>query len=224
MSFRIWVRDNLFTPAKRLSARAEVRRYLARHPARRLNIGAGGNRLRGWLNVDRFPPPGVTFMDATERLPCRDATFETILCEHMIEHVAKADALHLLREMKRLLVPGGRVRVVTPDLDWFSRRILEPVPAGAQDDAYRAFLDERNGRRDTSWCDAMNLCFYEHGHRYIWSIEELEAAMREAGFSDRVVTRAGEVRDPAFADAEGHPRLIGHLVNSLEAFAIEARA
>jgi len=223
MSLRTWFRDNIFTVIKRGTAPIEIRRYLARHGSPRLNIGSGGNRLSGWLNVDRFPPPGATFLDATRRLPFADRTFDVVLCEHMIEHVAKPDALHLLREIKRLLRPGGTVRIVTPDLDWFAARILRPVPAGEPDDAYRAFLAERKGLAHVSWCDAINMCFYEHSHCYIWSIAELGDAMRQAGLYDLKVTRAGHPHDAVFEGLEGHPRLIGDLVNSLEAFAIEAR-
>ncbi|MET0251902.1 MAG: methyltransferase domain-containing protein [Novosphingobium sp.] len=223
MTMRVWVRDNLAAPAKRVLAPMEVRRYLSRHDEPRLNIGCGGNRLPGWLNVDRFPPFGVTFMDATTRLPFDDGTFAAVLCEHMIEHVPKSDAIHLLGELARILAPGGAVRIVTPDLGWLASRVLAPVPDGAPDETYRTFLSERHGGTPVSWCDAINLCFYEHSHCYIWSIEELSEQMQSAGFKDLAVMRAGASKDPQFENVDGHPRLIGELVNSLEAFAIEAR-
>lgn len=224
MSVRTWVRDNLFSVAKRVTGQTEIQRYFAKASAPRLNIGCGGNRVPGWLNVDRFPPPGVTFMDATKRLPFDDATFEAILCEHMIEHIPKATAIDLVAEMRRVLRPGGLARIVTPDLNWFSRRIIEAVPAGDPDDTYRAFLRDWHHQPEISWCDAVNLCFYEHGHCYIWSIEELRGAMEAAGFVDIVVTRAGRPASPTFSGAEGHPKLMGELPNALEAFGIEGRS
>jgi len=224
MSARTWFRDNVFSVGKRAMAGGEIRRYLARHTSHKLNIGCGGNRVPGWLNVDRFPPPGVTFMDATARLPFADATFEAVLCEHMIEHVPKSAALHLLVEVRRVLRPGGVARIVTPDLDWFSRRILEPIPTDAPDQAYRDFLRRWHKQSNISWCDAINVCFYDHGHRYIWSTAELREAMEAAGLVAIVITRAGQPVDAVFTGAEGHPKLIGEEPNALEAFGIEGRS
>lgn len=224
MSVRTWVRDNIFSVGKRAVGPMEIRRYLSRTPQRRLNIGCGGNRIPGWLNADRFPPPGVTFLDATKALPFEDAGFDAILCEHMIEHIPKGDAIALIAEMRRILRPGGIARLVTPDLNWFARRIIEEAPAGAPDERYREFLRGWHKQADISWCDAINLCFYEHGHRYIWSIEELRGAMEAAGFTDLVVTRAGRPDAAVFAGVEGHPRIMGEEPNALEAFGIEGRA
>ncbi len=223
MSARTWIRDNVFSVAKRAVGPTEIRRYLARQQQRRLNVGCGGNRIPGWLNADRFPPPGVTFMDATKPLPFDDAAFDAVLCEHMVEHIPKAAGIALIGEFRRILQPGGIARLVTPDLNWFARRIIEAVPAGGRDDTYRAFLRDWHQLPEVSWCDAINLCFYEHGHRYIWSIEELRGAMEAAGFVDIVVTRAGRPSSAVFADAEGHPRIMGEEPNALEAFGIEGR-
>lgn len=221
-SLRSWIKHGLFVPSKKLTARREISRYLARTPAPRLNIGAGGNRVRGWLNLDLSPSPGVSFMDASRKWPFGDASIDAILCEHMIEHVSKSLGTHLLREARRTLKPGGWLRVVSPDLDWLARRILEP--ATPSDERYLQFINGFFDRRATSWCDAINLCFYEHGHRYIWSIDELRSELKRAGFSELTVTRAAFPTHPVFRGAEGHPRLIGAENDAIEAFAIEAMA
>lgn len=224
MRIRTWVRDYIFSIGKRALRRREIRHYLATETNHRLNIGCGGNRISGWLNVDRFPPPGATFVDATIVLPFDDATFRAILCEHMIEHIPKAAAIYLLGEMRRILLPGGIARIVTPDLDWFSRRIVEPSPIGAVDDEYLIFLRNWHNQNKTSWCDAINLCFYDHGHRYIWSVRELCELMEGAGFVDIAITRAGHSDNPMFSGVDGHGRLIGELPNALEAFGLEGRS
>lgn len=206
-----------------MRSHVEIRRYFANTACARLNIGCGGNRIPGWLNADCSPPPRATFVDATERLPFNDAQFEAILCEHMIEHIAKSAAIDLLGEMRRTLRPGGVVRIVTPDLAWFSRRIIEPASLDAPDEAYRSFLNTWHRCGDISWCDAINLCFYEHGHRYIWSPEELRRQMEAAGFIDIIMTRAGHPDAASFAGAEGHARIMGAEPNALEAFGLEGR-
>lgn len=219
---RRWLRDTLFAPAKRLTAQYELQRYLRDNPEPKLNIGAGGNRIPGWLNVDLFPPPGVTHMDASLRWPFETGSIHAVLCEHMIEHVPKSLGEHILRETRRVLKPGGWLRVVTPDLNWFSSRIL--APASQAEEAYLTYLSGFLGKPVDSWCDAINLCFYEHGHQYIWSIEELKASLVRAGFSDFQITRAAMPVQDVFHGVEGHPRLVGVENDAIEAFAIEAMA
>lgn len=216
------VKTQLFVPAKKLISKQEIQRYLSNTPAPRLNIGAGGNRIPGWLNLDLAPSPGVTFMDASLRWPFRDGSIDAILCEHMIEHVPKSLAIHMLAEMRRTLRPGAWARIVTPDLNWFASRIL--TPSSPSDDGYLRFLGGFMKRPSTTWCDAVNVCFYEHGHRYIWSIEELRSVLNTAGFSELTVTRAACPKHAIFEGVEGHPRMIGVENDALEAFAIEAMA
>lgn len=221
-AMRAWVKSNVFVPVKRVSASYEVKRYLSRTTTPRINIGAGGNRIRGWLNLDLYPAPGVVYMDASLRWPFADASIDAILCEHMIEHVPKSLGVHLLHEMSRILQPGGWVRIVTPDLNWLASRILNPSST-RQEESYLEFLNTFMKRKSTSWCDAVNLCFYEHGHRYIWSIEELQSQLMAAGFSELTITRAACPVQQVFAGTEGHPKMIGVENDAIEAFAIEAR-
>jgi hypothetical protein len=160
-------------------------------------------------------------MDAAHPWPFAERSLDAVLCEHMIEHVPKRVGLHMLREMRRTLKPDGWVRIVTPDLTWLARRILQP--ASQAETRYLRFLDQFMGGRVNSWCDVANVCFYEHGHRYIWSIEELRSELRGCGFGELTVTRAGQPRQAVFAGCEGHPRVIGAENDAIEAFAIEAK-
>jgi predicted SAM-dependent methyltransferase len=221
MKLKKWIKRTVFVPGKRVVSQSEIERYLRRTDARKINVGAGGNRAQGWLNLDLDPAPGITYMDASQRWPFEDRSLDAILCEHMIEHVPKELARYMFREMRRTLKPRHWVRVVTPDLNWFAQRIL--AASSRAEDGYLQFLNSFLKRDRTTWCDAVNLCFYEHGHRYIWSTEELQAELRAAGFQDSVVTRAAQPEQTVFADVEGHPRLIGEVNDALEAFAIEAR-
>lgn len=227
MSLRSFVRSKVkrsFVTGKRVVSGHEIARYLNSTTTPRLNIGAGGNRVSGWLNLDLEPAPGVVFMDASERWPFADGSIDAIMCEHMIEHLPKEVGLHLLREMRRTLRPGGWLRVVTPDLTWLASRILTPAATTDGEADYLNFINGFMKRSKTTWCDAVNLCFYEHGHRYIWSIDELKAEIAGYGFCDLIVTRAAAPHHELFRGVEGHPRLIGEAIDALEAFAVEARA
>jgi SAM-dependent methyltransferase len=62
-------------------------------------------------------PQGVAIARAdAARTPFRDACFERVLCSEVLEHVA--DDAAVLREIRRVLVPGGRVAITVPNADY----------------------------------------------------------------------------------------------------------
>lgn len=93
----------------------------------RLQLGASGEHaVAGWLNVDGVraaAPDGVeqlyhAFAGNKPKLPLPDGSCELIYASHMLEHLsfyAPATADAMMREMNRLLAPGGRLRLVVPD-------------------------------------------------------------------------------------------------------------
>src|SRR5262245_43358548 len=107
--------------ARLLAARA--RRELA--SARRLHLGCGPNLLTGWANVDLRSAAGVVELDLAHALPVADDSVELIYSEHFIEHLDRGDGERLLRECRRVLKPGGRIRISTPDLQAAARFYLE---------------------------------------------------------------------------------------------------
>jgi 2-polyprenyl-6-hydroxyphenyl methylase/3-demethylubiquinone-9 3-methyltransferase len=95
-----------------------------------------------------------------EKLPFRDHSFELVLCLDVLERVD--DVTTSLREVRRVLRPGGRILVRTLNRtvkskvirSWILRRLLRSVPAGEEE-----------------W------------ERYL-TPGELAAALRSAGFAD----------------------------------------
>jgi SAM-dependent methyltransferase len=60
-------------------------------------------------------PPGCQFARAnfeTEKLPWPDGSINAITCMHLVEHLQTIEPL--MREIARLLAPGGRVYFETP--------------------------------------------------------------------------------------------------------------
>lgn len=90
-----------------------------------LNVGCGLHFHPDWVNVDVVPASSeVIAADVRKGLPFADEAFDAVYCSHVLEHLLQQDAARLLRHMRRVLRPGGVIRVVVPDLEALAREYL----------------------------------------------------------------------------------------------------
>jgi SAM-dependent methyltransferase len=89
-------------------------RLVAGSVGRRLTVGCGHNIRAGWVNLDIAPLPGVDVVHDLDDvpLPFDNDTFDFIECEDILEHVN--DMVAVMRELHRILRPGGRLHVQGP--------------------------------------------------------------------------------------------------------------
>jgi predicted SAM-dependent methyltransferase len=197
--------------------RRVARRYVASDADPRLHIGAGPMRLPGWLNTDLIS--GDVYLDLTRPLPFRDATFSYVFGEHVIEHIDERSATRALRELHRVLRPGGVLRLTTPDL----RKIIDiyadrnPVIDRA---AYARFLGELTGIRFERGCQMLNAYMRLWGHQYIYDEEDLSVRLYEAGFAHVERREPGESAHELLRGLERHGG--EDWVNRAEAMCLEA--
>jgi predicted SAM-dependent methyltransferase len=139
-------------------------------------------------------------MDITGALPVAADTVDWVYAEHLIEHVTLKAGIAWLTEVKRILRPGGLLRVTTPDLRVYAQ-------AYVNDDGFFGKHRRRMNRALTGVAPAMpargafmfNQLFYVYGHRWLYDREELTYALTAAGFAeDGIAVRA--YRDGAIAD------------------------
>jgi SAM-dependent methyltransferase len=83
----------------------------------RINLGAGDDRIEGFLNVDVLPGPNVdVVVDLNARPWSIDSeSVEHIRAYHVFEHLA--DKAGTLNECYRVLVPGGLLEFEVPTTD-----------------------------------------------------------------------------------------------------------
>ncbi|MDA1000121.1 MAG: methyltransferase domain-containing protein, partial [bacterium] len=113
-----WVKRQLWCLFCRAIRTGKINAYLRAHPVRKLQIGAGHAALDDWLNTDFSPKDSrFVYLDACRRFPFPDDSFDYIFCEHLIEHLSFPEARYMMGECFRVLKPGGKIRVSTPDLD-----------------------------------------------------------------------------------------------------------
>jgi predicted SAM-dependent methyltransferase len=130
------------------------RRVRSRAGIVKVNLGTGIEAAYGWLD------------DFEDELPFEPDSVDFIFCSHVLEHFFREDATRLLREMLRVLKPGGRVRICVPDLAHAVRLYQQ----GAQREALQMFFTGERGRFDQ--------------HRYMYDYHLLAALLEEQGFDD----------------------------------------
>lgn len=159
--------------------------YFRGHAVKKLNIGCGRRLLNGWLNADFKPySKKIICLDATKPFPFDPETFDYVYCEHMIEHISYTQGLRMLAECLRVLKPGGKIRVVTPDLYFITglcRRDKSPLQTEYIKHATDRWMDERPPRYDAPF--VVNNHFYSWGHQFLYDEETLRDSLITAGFT-----------------------------------------
>jgi len=77
-----------------------------------LYIGGAGRSVDGYINLDLFPMAGVDVVADAETLPFPANLFQRVECDAVLEHVC--DPHRVMREIERVLAPGGYAHLVTP--------------------------------------------------------------------------------------------------------------
>lgn len=180
----------------------------------KLQFGAGLDGPDGWVNVDASPTlrlqrlpligplmatrvgphfsPRVRPGNIARGLPYPDGAAQFVYSSHVLEHLSHEDALRAIREVYRLLVPGGTFRSVLPDLRVLVERYLE------DDTAHAASALMRNSglgteTRPSGMGGRVRDWLGNSRHLWMWDYAELEASLLEAGFVD--------VRQASFNDS-----------------------
>lgn len=106
---------------------------------RLLNLGCGARSHPAWHNLDLHPQrPGVMRHDVTRPLPFPATHFDAVYHAHLLEHLPPAQAPTLLAECRRVLRPGGVLRIVVPDLEQLARLYLDAAERAWHGDAEAA--------------------------------------------------------------------------------------
>ena len=181
-----------------------LRLYLENSQVKKLQIGSSSNILEGWFNVDILPfYKGALFLDATQPFPFKDETFNYIFSEHMIEHITYNESLAMLSECYRVLKPGGKIRLATPDLETLAGLYVKNK-SDEQKQYIKSVIDRwlpniANYRESF----VINKIF-EFNHKFIWDCSTLKDTLESIGFVDVIRSEPGKSDDEVFQNIDVH--------------------
>ena len=90
---------------------------MAGQAVRRLNWGCGGHTLPGWINTDVKDGDGIDLScDIRQGLPLETGSIDYAVSIHALPEVPYSELVPVLTELRRVLKPGGVLRLALPDL------------------------------------------------------------------------------------------------------------
>jgi SAM-dependent methyltransferase len=215
---------------------------------RRVNIGCGPDAPANWINIDGswnawfthhpglrkfFEAIGLfrkgsgeqwrvrpVVHDITKPLPFATNSIAAIYGSHVLEHLYRSDAIRLLAESKRVLKPGGILRLVVPDVQTMARNYLATKDAQREDrldenavPAADVLNDQLGFRSPTPPSGSFVFKFYAiwkdfHHHKWMYDSHSLAKLMAEAGFTGVAEKSFCQSEIPGIEEVEVGPRVL----------------
>ncbi|HWB54607.1 MAG TPA: methyltransferase domain-containing protein [Tepidisphaeraceae bacterium] len=188
-----------------------------------VQYGCGLCAPDGWLNFDASPtlraqrmpiigrvigsrlgpafPAAVRYGDIRAGLPVPDGSCAGVYCSHVLEHLALSDFRKALANTYRILRPGGRFRLIMPNL----RLLAEEYMAADNADAAIQFMMESclgQRQRPHGFKGMLHEWIGNAQHRWMWDYPSLERELRQTGFINIRPAKMGDSGDAHFAACE----------------------
>jgi predicted SAM-dependent methyltransferase len=170
---------------------------------RKVQFGCGGNKIESWENYDRE-------IDITKPLPFPDDSIKFALAEHVLEHVHVHDGFRFLKELYRVMEPGGTARICVPGIDVLFEKY------GPE---YAHFM-QFHKLGDGSLASAMDSIVYGFEHQAVYTVQTITILAKVAGFEvKRCQPRVSDI--PELNDLDAHWTAIGEMANATESIVVE---
>jgi SAM-dependent methyltransferase len=174
---------------------------------RRLNWGCGNHPEPGWINSDRKSGPGIDICcDIRDGLPVPDASLDYVVSIHALPEVPYEDLVPTLVELRRVLRPGGTLRLALPNLD----NAVDAYRSGDRD----YFLIPDDDMRTIGGKLITQLVWYGYS-RTLFVAEFAEELLQRAQFSQVHHVLMGETVSP-------YPDIVSLDSRPKESFFVEA--
>jgi SAM-dependent methyltransferase len=161
----------------------------------------------------------VLVHDVRKPLPFPDNSLSVVYASHLLEHLHFEEGQRLLKECYRVLLPGGVVRMVVPDL----RVIMEDYLAGKKDEAPYGDRVTANAadlvnhrlmyRPIKPATGSLPYRIYSaltdfHSHKYMYDSDSLAYHLQQIGFTEVAIRPYLDSRIPGLEQVEIERRVV----------------
>ncbi len=172
-----------------------------------VNLCSGDVLLPGFCNVDVAQKSDLILDLEKSLMPFADNSCARLVCISAINYFSRSRGLEIIRDVHRVLAPGGVTRFATQDL----RLIAEKYIKTDRDFFFQKAADGRDRFEGETMGDKFNSWFY--GYRvygtkyckYVYDYETLARLFKEAGFSKVEQKQYCESRMPDVAQIDNRP-------------------
>ncbi|MGO1070192.1 class I SAM-dependent methyltransferase [Lysobacter sp. CA199] len=154
----------------------------------KIHFGSSHHLVQDWLNIDAGG--GDLMLNVNWGLPLPDGCADFAYSAHLLEHLRHHDqATVFVREIHRVLAPGGTVRLVVPDV----KKLLAAYAAADRDffESRQQFYRLKDGFMSQGvanldyillFCGA-NQQVLSYNHKFGYDADTLRRLLSDAGFS-----------------------------------------
>lgn len=173
------------------TAQKYIKNYLKTHDTRKLHLGAGKNKLSGFINSDIFNDIPI---DITKKLPFNDNSFDLIYSSHLIEHVYFNDFKKFLKESYRILKKGGKNIISTPSLE----KIAKILYLDLKEEKEIMIQRHKKYMPADEFLNSIhlnNMIHINFGHKYLYDYQLIKYLGKKVGYCDTIRTENFSIPD-----------------------------
>lgn len=105
------------------------------------------NRKLSWIAGSRAEkiralPDSIVVHDLRKGIPAPSSSVDVVYHSHLLEHIGREDVPAFMREVLRVLKPGGVHRVVVPDFEQQTRRYVDAFGQPGHAERLAAIIDQ----------------------------------------------------------------------------------
>lgn len=197
----------------------------------KLNLGCGVSFYKGWLNINYWQnipelfykdPNGVegTFLlnwNLVKGIPLESDSVDICYHSHFLEHLSYEDGIRMIREVYRVLKPGGVHRLVLPDLrKWVNAYFCRD---NFFFDQFRKMGVQK--KDPVEWPtngSVLTGMLHGHEHKAAWDFETLSHHLNASGFHEIKETFFQESVIPEIKEIEPYDYL-----RAVESLCVDSR-
>ena len=157
----------------------------------KLHLGCWHRYIPGWVHVDLCDMPHIDYKTSVDDLSMfADGVAELIYASHVLEYFDRIEAARVLAEWRRVLRPGGTLRLAVPDFD----ALIEVYRRSGR---LGTILGPLYGRMEIETPEGKRTLY----HKTVYNFADLAALLEENGFRD---VRRYDWRQTVHKDYDDH--------------------